>query len=692
MINTTQSLQFKKSGILLTGLAMAIGWGIRGNFGHQYGAAFAGCLGSITMCLLSGREDWKNKVLYFAFFGSIGWGFGATISYMQVISYCESGQIATQYFGYTCLFIIGFIWASLGVAGTAIVAAAEPEKLMRLFKVILYVFAAWFILDRIEDPLANALQPEGHFDDNASRQLNPLYWLDATYLPPTFALIAACIYDLNERREKNILWLPLFIIAGAFSGWLVQHQIISAGWEEKLSDALTFHLGDLSYLDPQTHLPAYRQEDLLTNWPQWFSNHSSAIGWFVGIIAGTVFYFIRFGKFRDGSSLIVCMGGGWLVFFILFPVLGSLLFEKIGGIRMTPPRSDDWAGMTGVFFGLLYWLKRNNYLSVATAAIIAGTIGGLGFSGIEWLKQLMMAAGSPRIFIDENVISSWSNWQHQNWHSFLEQCYGLVNGIAIAAGMGLLLKRAPVLKENHSASFRKWMLGICVVFTLLFIPYVNILKNVESFGNVFNPSVWTKTVGVNGVQQTVAAEWDVPYIGHLPGFDFLHFTPEGWFNITWFLLLALFILLIRKHFQKPLAIIPPSWTGRSQLIVLILLWTMIWGNFDRNIIRWTADRLLTDWVVIVDAIVLTYFILTLPASGIEPLQLSAPYSYKSLYKKAYRYAFAALIISAPLFLISNRLIYHYPPPGLPETHKHNLRFGPDADWRVKPILKNKKHN
>jgi len=54
--------------ILLIGISLSISWGIRGNFGHEYGAAFAGCLAAIAVALLSGREDWCQRVPYFAFF------------------------------------------------------------------------------------------------------------------------------------------------------------------------------------------------------------------------------------------------------------------------------------------------------------------------------------------------------------------------------------------------------------------------------------------------------------------------------------------------------------------------------------------------------------------------------------------------------------------------------------------------
>ncbi|MCC6389759.1 MAG: hypothetical protein IT167_04075, partial [Bryobacterales bacterium] len=67
--------------ILLCGLAHSIGWGIRGNWGHEYGAMIPGALSAIAACLVSGREDWRRRVVHFAFFGAMGWSFGGSMSY-----------------------------------------------------------------------------------------------------------------------------------------------------------------------------------------------------------------------------------------------------------------------------------------------------------------------------------------------------------------------------------------------------------------------------------------------------------------------------------------------------------------------------------------------------------------------------------------------------------------------------------
>lgn len=55
--------------VVFCGLSLSVGWGIRGNFGHEYGAAIPGALAAIAAVLVSGRPDWLAHVHYFALFG-----------------------------------------------------------------------------------------------------------------------------------------------------------------------------------------------------------------------------------------------------------------------------------------------------------------------------------------------------------------------------------------------------------------------------------------------------------------------------------------------------------------------------------------------------------------------------------------------------------------------------------------------
>lgn len=144
--------------LLLTGLSVSIGWGIRGQFGHEYGAALAGALAGMVIALLSGREDWRERVHYFAFFGAIGMAFGGGMSYMKDIAYAHSSDPWTVLYGFACIFILGFIWTAPGGAGIAIAAFFTREELTKFFAPICAVFAAWYLQD-LTRPLYRGFAP-----------------------------------------------------------------------------------------------------------------------------------------------------------------------------------------------------------------------------------------------------------------------------------------------------------------------------------------------------------------------------------------------------------------------------------------------------------------------------------------------------------------------------------------------------
>ena len=689
--------------IFLVGISLSIGWGIRGNFGHEYGAEFAGCLAAITVALLSGREDWRNRVPYFAFFGALGWGFGASQSYMQVIAYTDSGHAISQWYGYMALFFIGFMWAGLGAAGTAFAAVAPRDRLVNIFKPFMFIIGASILLTLIEDPIASWLQPGAGFDDTWSRHKNPLYWFDTYYLHAFFGLLGAGVYDLYQRRGvRDRIFLPLFAAGGALGGWVIQLLLGAAGLDKMLASALTYPQGDPTYLNPATGKPAFEATNFLNNWPQWFGDYPQHIGWIFGLVLGVTVYFILYGKFRNGSSLFVYICGGWLISFLALPVLAGNLFTQYGGVRMTPPRSDDWAGILGVFIGTSIWMWRNKLKPVAVASLISGIIGGLGFAGIQWLKQLFTSFGSPRILEYKGLLpgsdsfkviaSHWANWQGQNWHSFLEQSYGFVNGVAIAVALAFIASRVkihPPEAESVETSKWRWTRAFSVLLILLGLTYFNVVKNVEVWSSQLNQNVWTQTIThANGTKEVAPAEWDLPYLGRLPGIDFLNMTPYSWFTFTWGLLTLACIIIVVRHYRSPLAIIPKSSLAKGQLIFLILLWIMVIANFERALTGWHPSRLLTEWVIFLNAIIATVLVLLLPADE-ETVVINEEENYQALYKRLWVKGIGILLISSILFLVTNRMIYQYPDTNtLNYSSQSHTRFGPNASWRTKPNLKN----
>src|SRR6266852_5883693 len=163
-------------------LALSLGWGIRGNYGHEYGAMIPGALAALAAVLLAGRADWRPRIAYFAVYGALGWSFGGSISYMQVIAYTHSGHSPSVLYGFACLFVIGFLWAAMGGAGTALPAFLSRERLTEFFAPLTAVFVGW----TLQDIVAAAW-----FRENPDfRHQSPLYWYDTDWLAALVAIAA----------------------------------------------------------------------------------------------------------------------------------------------------------------------------------------------------------------------------------------------------------------------------------------------------------------------------------------------------------------------------------------------------------------------------------------------------------------------------------------------------------------------
>jgi hypothetical protein len=89
-------------------------------------------------------------------------------------------------------------------------------------------------------------------------------------------------------------------------------------------------------------------------------------------------------------------------------------------------------------------------------------------------------------------------------------------------------------------------------------------------------------------------------------------------------------------------------------------------------------------------IVATTLILLLPREK-EQIIAAEQDNYAPIYKRLWLYAVCAFLISGAVFLVSNRMIYHYPEYNKLKHSQYHTRFGPDASWRTKPNLKNAEH-
>jgi hypothetical protein len=444
--------------LIATGLALSIGWGIRGNYGHEYGAMIPGALAAMAAVLLVGRADWLPALPLFAMFGALGWSFGGSQSYMQVVAYTHSGHSPSVLYGFACLFVIGFLWAAPGGAGTALVAVAGRRRVAELLPVIGLVFASWWLQGVLVAPALRALGVE-------------LDWYDTDWLAALLALLTA--------------------------------------------------LG----------IAAYRK------------------------------------GFDRATSLVLHMAGGWWA--------GFVVLVLVLGLRMTPPRGDNWAGCLGMTAGIFVYCLRTGLGEVARAALVTGFLGGIGFATASMVKLALVTSGYTT-----------------NWHSVLEQTTGLFNGLALAVAMwdlaghsgrlgadGEIATTGAAVDEDLHPRAYPWAESVAVGFVLLVIPYLNLRKNVGD---------WTAR--------------SVPKVMYgIPAW--------AWFDLGFGVVAVGLVALLIRHARRPLAVVPESPIGRGQALFLMLLAIMVVGNFEKALVGFADQRLITEGVIHVNATVLAVLLL-----------------------------------------------------------------------------------
>ncbi len=509
-------LNFDKRTILLTALSLSIGWGIRGNYGHEIGAMIPGVLAAIAVVLAVDRPDWHRRIVYFGMFGAIGWSFGGGMSYGQVIAYTHSGHSPTQLYGFASLFLIGFLWGAVGGAGTALPAVLSRDRLTEFFTPLIAVFAVWMAQGKVE----SWLEPV----NSDFRQEGLLYWYDSDWLASLTAIATILILAAIRRR-----------------------------------------------LD-------------------------------------------------EASKLMLCMAAGWFAAFVLLvPVLG---------IRMTPPRGDNWAGSVGMVAGMLVYFEWRKLRALTLASLICGFVGGFGFASGQLTKLMWIKTG----------------WQ-TNWHSVLEQTYGFINGLGVAIAMLLLAARTPRVSDEPRE--RRWTEDFALCFVLLGVTWLNLIRN---------PEAWLKA---KTFPETI-----------------LHLSAFTWFHLAYAVLSAVVIWLLLRHRRQPLAFIPTNWLGRGQLLYLVFLWWIVIGNFDRSVVNFAPQRLITEGVIFLNATICTLILLSgVPATVAVAEAETEKDPFGALLKKAVAVGMLATVISLLADWGLTRVMFGNELAGFSAKH---IRFGPDA--------------
>jgi hypothetical protein len=169
--------------VLMVAMAFGTAWAIRGKFGHEQGAAWAGAIGAISVVLVAKRSDWYN--------------------------------ILNVYYGLMMLFVIGALYGFLGGGLFALTLSESKE-----FKI------SWATL--LAEMVAFALLTYGLL-------INQLEWF---MTPPRSELWAACLgaavalaWFIVRHRQQSALKVAVWAAIGGGVGFSFGNflQVLGAG-------------------------------------------------------------------------------------------------------------------------------------------------------------------------------------------------------------------------------------------------------------------------------------------------------------------------------------------------------------------------------------------------------------------------------------------------------------------------------
>jgi len=136
----------KTISLFFVAVVLGLAWAMRGHFGHEWGASWAGAMGALAVILVSGRKDWVRRAPVLTALGAIGWAVGGMMSYGIVIGYCRSESFLNSLYGYAMLAVIGALYGFIGGGLFGLGLETGNENKPKWPNLIVQMFAGGFLV------------------------------------------------------------------------------------------------------------------------------------------------------------------------------------------------------------------------------------------------------------------------------------------------------------------------------------------------------------------------------------------------------------------------------------------------------------------------------------------------------------------------------------------------------------------
>jgi len=247
--------------------------------------------------------------------------------------------------------------------------------------------------------------------------------------------------------------------------------------------------------------------EVLTKWD---------VDWYAAISAlfvSGIYYSV---KKSEAAKFFAILSIGWMLGFAII-TLGL-------GLRMTPPRSDNWSGIVGLAIALIYYLLKKRDCPSIYLIWSGALFGGFGFSIGAFIMTIQQVAGWP--------VGGWR---------LMEEFFGLVMGLGIGLAMKRYLSDNPGELNEDAEPFPSNALGYAMVliwlpwFALFDDPYTWIVDNTNAIGFLFGIPTWI------------------------------------WVHAAITAYALILIWLYRKHRESPLPLVPNHPLGKAQIVMIYAL-------------------------------------------------------------------------------------------------------------------------
>ncbi len=111
---------------MFVALAVGLGWGIRGDFGHLLGAMYPGACLALGLAYVSRQRSLFLWMPIIAAVSALGIGSGGTMSYGILHGYAQSDTLVNYGYGFLTLFLQGSAWGVFGGAMIGLVLERRP--------------------------------------------------------------------------------------------------------------------------------------------------------------------------------------------------------------------------------------------------------------------------------------------------------------------------------------------------------------------------------------------------------------------------------------------------------------------------------------------------------------------------------------------------------------------------------------